>query len=154
MLPGHPDPPVRPITRTALLNGVAAQRNGGKVTKPQVRGSSGAALVARIVADMRLQGLEPDGKESELLGLAEGLQDRILELEAAISAEGLTTVSKSGVVHLHPAVSECRQTRAVLARTLAQIQMADDVRDPVKQKAAQARWREHNKAKAAKAKVL
>lgn len=111
-------------------------------------------MVARIVADMRLQGLEPDGKESELLGLAEGLQDRILELEAAISAEGLTTVSKSGVVHLHPAVSECRQTRAVLARTLAQIQMADDVRDPVKQKAAQARWREHNKAKAAKAKVL
>ncbi len=43
--------------------------------------SEGQELVARIVAEMAANGLEPDGKEQELLGLAEGLADRLAELE-------------------------------------------------------------------------
>ena len=117
------------------------------MTKRQLNGTAGAALVARIQAEMAEEGLEPDAREIELLAQAEAVQDRIMQLEAAIAAEGLTTVSKSGVVHLHPAVAEARQTRAVLARTLAAIQLHDDGKDPVKQKAAQSRWRAHNDAK-------
>lgn len=141
-------PPRGPtLLRKALLNPRAALQNGEKVKNPQVRESSGAALVARVRADMDAEGLVPDGREEELLVLAGDLQDRIVELEDAIAADGLRQVSKSGVVHLHPAVSEVRQTRAVLARALAGVQMQDDTRDPVKQKAAQARWRSHNAAK-------
>jgi hypothetical protein len=93
------------------------------------------------------QGLEPDGRESELLRLAEGLQDRISQLERAIAAEGLTKVTKGGLVRMHPAVAEARQTRGVLARVLSHISMTDSVKNPAKQAAAQSRWREHNLAK-------
>lgn len=113
----------------------------------QVREASGAALVARIRADMDAEGLVPDGREEELLAVAEALQDRIVELEAAIAADGLRHVSESGMVRLHPAVAEVRQTRTALVRALAGIQMSESVKDPVKQKAAEARWRAHNIAK-------
>jgi hypothetical protein len=126
---------------------VPALQKVGKMVKPQVSESAGAALVARVRADMAAEGLEPDGRETELLGVAEDLQDRIVQLEAAIAAEGLTSVSKGGLVRLHPGVAEVRQTRAALARVLANIQMQDDSRDPLKQKAAQSRWRAHNAAK-------
>ena len=115
--------------------------------KPLVEAPLGAALVARIRSEMKSQGLEPDGREEELLTLAEGLQDRIVELESAIAADGLTSVSKTGVVHLHPAVHESRQTRAALARVLSGIQMEDSSKNAVKQAAAQTRWRQHNLAK-------
>jgi len=109
---------------------------------------SGAALVARIRAEMAAEDLEPDGREIELLAIAEGLQDRICELEGLIAGEGMSSTSKSGVVHLNPAVGEARQTRSALARVLG-IQMQRDVKDPVKQRAAQARWSRHNAAKEA-----
>jgi hypothetical protein len=109
---------------------------------------SGAALVARIRAEMAAEDLEPDGKETELLAIAEALQDRICELEWLIAGEGMSSTSKSGVVHLNPAVGEARQTRSALARVLGGIQMQRDVKDPAKQRAAQARWRGHNVAKA------
>ena len=115
--------------------------------KKQVSGSPGAALVARIRAEMAEEGLEPDARETELLDLAADLADRVVELEAAIAADGLTAKSKGGVVRLHPAVVEARQTRAALARVLAGIQMRDEVKNPAKQKAADTRWRSHNLAK-------
>jgi hypothetical protein len=118
-----------------------------KVKKPQVVESAGAALVARIRAEMKSGDLEPDTREEELLTLAEGLQDRIIELELAIAEDGLTSVSRTGVVHLHPAVAESRQTRAALTRVLASIQMEESSKDAVKQAAAQSRWRQHNDAK-------
>ncbi|OKH66260.1 hypothetical protein EB74_04705 [Mycobacterium sp. SWH-M5] len=109
---------------------------------------SGAALVARIRADMDAEGLVPDGREEELLAVAEALQDRIVELEALIAADGLRHVSDSGMVRLHPAVAEVRQTRMALTRALAGIQLADEgSKDPAKQRAAQTRWRAHNMAK-------
>ena len=50
-------------------------------------------------------------------------------------------------MRLNPAAVEARQTRAALARMLANIQMQDDHKNPVKVKAAQSRWRAHNEAK-------
>lgn len=110
---------------------------------------SGAALVARIRAEMAAEDLEPDAKEVELLAIAEALQDRIVELEALIVSEGLSCTSKNGVVHLNPATGEARQTRSALARVLGGIQMQRDAKDPVKQRAAAVRWRGHNAAKGA-----
>lgn len=119
----------------------------GKIVKQQVRDLSGAALVARIRAEMAEEGLEPDAREAEMLVLAADLQDRVLELEGSIGDDGLTSMSKGGIVRLHPAVAEVRQTRAALARVLAGIQMRDEVKNPAKQKAADTRWRSHNIAK-------
>jgi hypothetical protein len=122
-------------------------QTGEKVTNPQVGESSGAALVARLKAEMDAEELEPDGRDVELLSIAEALQDRIVELESLIESEGLSNTSKSGVVHLNPAVGEARQTRVALARVISQIQLHDDGKDPVKQRAANTRWRSHNDAK-------
>ncbi|WP_457142283.1 hypothetical protein [Mycobacterium sp. URHB0021] len=122
-------------------------QNGEKVTNSQVTDSSGAALVARLREEMDAEELEPDAKEVELLSIAEALQDRIVELEGLIDSEGLSNTSKSGVVHLNPAVGEATQTRAALARVISGIQLRDDGKDPVKQRAANSRWRPHNEAK-------
>lgn len=145
-VPGAPPHPPRDTGKTLLIP-VPALHNGGKVKNPLVVESPGVALVARIRDEMKSAGLVPDGREEELLALASGLADRLVELEGAIADDGLTTVSKSGVVHLHPAVCESRQTRAALARVLSGIQMEDSSKDSVKQAAAQSRWRAHNEAK-------
>jgi hypothetical protein len=135
-------------SRRVLVIFVAAMHQRYKIVSMQINKSSGAALVARIRAEMAADQLEPDGREVELLKLAEELQDRIVELEAMIESEGMSAVSKSGVVHMNPAVGEARQTRLALARVLGGVQMTRDPKNPVKQKAAQSRWRAHNEAKA------
>lgn len=109
--------------------------------------SAGAELRRRVVADMQAHGLEPDGREEEVLALAEKLADRLEALERVIEAEGMTWVSKGGVARLHPAIPQARQTTSALARVLSSVQMIDSVKSPVKQAAAQARWRQHNIAK-------
>lgn len=110
--------------------------------------SAGDVLIERITADMREAGLAPDGREFEWLEQARHLANRIAELEECISADGLTVVLNSGRAVLHPAVAEVRQHRAALARVLAGIQMEEtNVKDPTKQKAAQAKWRAHNEAR-------
>jgi hypothetical protein len=108
-------------------------------------------LVARLKAEMDAEDLDPDGKQVELLTIAEALQDRIVELEALIESEGLSNTSKSGVVHLNPAVGEARQTRAALARVISGIQLRDDSKDPVKQRAAYASHRSRTAAKGRRA---
>ena len=129
------------------MKNLAALHTKGKSVKPQVGESPGAALVRRVRKDMAAEQLEPDGREVELLSLAEDLANRVAELEAAIATDGLTSVSKGGLVRLHPAVTEARQSRVALARVLGQIQMRDDAKNPTKQAAADARWRQHNLAK-------
>jgi hypothetical protein len=52
------------------------------------RMGAGSELVARIVVDMHARGLEPDAKKTELLGLAEGLADRLADLEETVELEG------------------------------------------------------------------
>lgn len=107
---------------------------------------SGVALVARIRAEMAAEGLEPDGRETELLSIAAELQDRIVALERSIAEEGMTSTSPSGIIRLHPAVGEVRQSRLALARVLRGVQVERDGKDKVKQKAARARWDKQNGA--------
>jgi hypothetical protein len=113
-----------------------------------VRVSEGQDLVARIVGEMAAHGLEPDAKEQELLAVAEGLADRLAQLEADIEADGRTLVLGSGRVVMNPAVAESRLTRTSLASVLVKISMCEaPAKDPAKQASAQARWRSHNIAK-------
>lgn len=98
---------------------------------------------------MAAHGLEPDAKEVELLALAEGLADRLAELEASVEAEGLSVMLNSGRLVMNPAVAESRMTRTALATVLGRVSMIEGVaKDPVKQAASRARWRAHNLAKA------
>lgn len=110
--------------------------------------SEGRELVQRIVEDMQARGLEPDAKETELLALAEGLADRLADLEDSVAVEGLSVVLNSGRIVMNPAVSESRMTRTSLATVLGRISMEEGhTKDPAKVKAAQKRWQQHNIAK-------
>ncbi|HWY01329.1 MAG TPA: hypothetical protein VNY55_16050 [Mycobacterium sp.] len=110
--------------------------------------TEGAELVARIVADMHAHGLEPDSKEAELLALAEGLADRLAELEQDIEVDGRSMVLSSGRVVMNPAVAESRMTRTSLAGVLSRVSMVEGrEKDPQKVAAAQKRWLQHNIAK-------
>jgi len=80
--PSHLIPPRHPLlARPGLWIPLDALRlalfglDTGEMTSP------GAELVARVVADMRANGLEPDRREVELLSLAEKLADRLDALE-------------------------------------------------------------------------
>ena len=66
---------------------------------------------------------------------------RIGELEAAISADGLTSTSRRGLVRLHPGVVEVRQSRVALTRVLSDMGCVTIQRTPVKQTAADRRCR-------------
>ena len=116
------------------------------MTKQQVSETTGAALVARIRAEMAAEGLEPDGRESSCWASLRALRTGSPSLRRRLR-RGLTSTSKGGLVRLHPAVAAVRQTRSALARVLSGVQMSDGTKDPVKQAAAQARWRSHNEAK-------
>jgi hypothetical protein len=59
--------------------------------------SVGAQLVQSVVDDMRDHGLEPTGKERELLCIAEKLADRQAKLERIVEADGMSYISKSRV---------------------------------------------------------
>jgi hypothetical protein len=50
-------------------------------------------------------------------------------------------------VLLNPCVAEARQHAAALARVLSGVQMERSTKDPVKQRAAATKWRQHNLAK-------
>ncbi|BCW85045.1 hypothetical protein NicSoilE8_27180 [Arthrobacter sp. NicSoilE8] len=62
--------------------------------------------------------------EHELALLEEAcrVRDRIVQLDAAVSADGLMLASPQGS-RVHPAVGEARQQRLVLARLLATLQI-------------------------------
>jgi hypothetical protein len=101
---------------------------------------------------MAAKDLEPDAREEGLLLQIRQVADDIAELRERIAAEGLTfkPSSPGGPPRMHPAAAEIRQSRAVLARLLSLIQLEDTVRNPIKQKAANTRWRQHNLALAAR----
>lgn len=108
----------------------------------------GEELVANIRAEMAAKDLEPDAREEGLLLQIRQVADDIAELRERIAAEGLTfkPATPGGPPRMHPAAAEIRQSRAVLARLLSQIQLEESVRNPVKRKAANTRWRAHNLA--------
>lgn len=108
---------------------------------------AGAELIARITSEMKAAGLEPDGREAELLDQAGRLADRIAAMETALADDGLRVTLGSGRVVPHPFIAEIRQHRMALTRCLAGVQMEDTTKDATKQRAASARWRAHNIAK-------
>ncbi|GAA4766120.1 P27 family phage terminase small subunit [Citricoccus nitrophenolicus] len=75
--------------------------------------AAGKALWSNTVADFELSNVE-------LAGLEEACRtrDRIKELDAAVTKDGLMITSSQGL-RLHPAVAESRQQRLALARLLA-----------------------------------
>ncbi len=130
-------------------------RPRGSTVTPQVSDgpTPGDDLVALIRSEMSAKNLEPDAREEGLLEQIRQISDEIAELDARIEAEGLTfkPATPGGPPRMHPAVAEKRQNRSVLARLLSQIQLEESVRNPVKAKAANTRWRSHNLARAARA---
>ena len=83
--------------------------------------------------------------------------DALEALDAVLREEGFTASGSAGQRVIHPAVAEARQQRLVLARLLAALNLpaedggvsilrASSVRA---QAANQARWKSHNRAKAA-----
>ncbi|MGO8964994.1 ArsR/SmtB family transcription factor [Mycobacterium sp.] len=134
-------------------------RPRGSVTKLHVSGPSpgvvtaGEELVTRLRAELDAKGLEADAREEGLLIQIAQVADDIAELRQLVDAEGQTfpPATRGGVPRLHPAVAEIRQSRAVLARLLSQISLEESTRNPIKQKAANTRWRSHQMAKARQA---
>jgi hypothetical protein len=108
----------------------------------------GAALVARLRGEMAEQHLIPTSSEEELLAVAKDLADRIERLQRMVAADGERKKMKDGRVQLHPALAEIRQCEATLSRVVNGIQTMEAApKNPVKQRAAQTRWRAHNLAR-------
>ncbi len=111
--------------------------------------TAGARLVESIEGEMAAIGIEPDARERVLLLRAAALADRIELLEAIVDREGLMVTSPNGHGKIHPAAVEARACSVALPRVLGGIVIGDSTtgKDPVKQKAAQTRWRVHNELK-------
>ena len=109
-------------------------------------GKAGKALAESILADLAAAGLEPDAREASAIQSAGLLRDREVELETVIAKDGLTLISSTGVVRMHPAVAERRQTSVALTRILSAVALADTTSDSGKvksarhQRAAAVRW--------------
>jgi DNA-binding Lrp family transcriptional regulator len=112
---------------------------------PQV--SRGDALVERLRGEMAGEGLIPTSGEEELLAVARNLADRIELLQQIVAVDGERRSMKDGRVQLHPALAEIRQCEATLSRVVNGIQTMEVApKNPVKQRAAQTRWRAHRLA--------
>jgi hypothetical protein len=118
--------------------------------KREPKQTPGQLMVSAILAEMAEVGCEPDSKEQVLLDTARKLVDRLDALERILAKDKLMLTSPSGVVRMHPAAIEHRQLASSLARVLANVVIGDSSagKSPVKQRAAQTRWRSHNLAKA------
>jgi hypothetical protein len=102
-------------------------------------------LWKRIVSDVAPE-LELDQRDFAVLARAARTADRIAELDAAISGDGLVLVNRKGDTRLHPAAAELRLCEASLARLLGGIDLdvAAGGQSAVSRrarKAAQERWR-------------
>lgn len=134
-------------------------RPRGSVTKLPVsvaiggNSSAGEQLVAGLRAELDAKGLEADARETGLLIQIRDVADEIAELRHTIDAEGHTfaPATKNGPPRAHPLIAELRQSRALLGRLLSLIQLEETVRNPIKQKAAATRWRQHNLQRARQA---
>lgn len=130
-----------------------AQLNGGKAGGDSLGAEGIAALMAcyvtagdKLVAEIRAEldgkGLEPDAREEGLLAEIRATADLIAAAQKRIDADGLVfaPARKGGPPRAHPLLSEIRGQRAVLARLLSQISLEEGTKNPVKVKAANARW--------------
>jgi hypothetical protein len=111
---------------------------------PSGVGAAGRALWKRIVGDVAPE-LELDQRDFAVLARAAKTADRIAELDAALSGDGLVLVNGKGDVRLHPAAAELRLLETSLARLLGGIDLDDAAssQSAVSRRAraaAQARW--------------
>jgi hypothetical protein len=126
-----------------------ATKPGPQRVSPQVNGgmSRGDSLVARLRGEMAEQGLIPTSVEEAHLVTAKDLADRIELLQAMVATDGERRKLKDGRMQLHPALAEMRQCESVLTRVVSAVQTMDAApKNPVKQKAANTRWRAHKLA--------
>lgn len=118
-------------------------------------GPSGRALVGALAAELGDEH-EYDARESELIDLAARLADRLAALEDMIAADGLRLVSATGVVKVHPAASEHRQTAIALAKVLDTVKLPDEAasgsspRSVRKSRAAHRRWENERRRREAR----
>ncbi|MBU3064084.1 hypothetical protein KO481_21445 [Nocardia sp. NEAU-G5] len=103
--------------------------------------SAGDLLVESLLQDFDDAGLEPDSRGRELLEAVRALRDRMESLQAAIAAEGETSVSSSGMVRLHPGIAEHRAHARTLSLLLAKLEVGAPEKNSAKVRAAEASWR-------------
>lgn len=112
-------------------------------------GSAGRALLTDVLTQLAEDDLQPDARDRALLDAAARLADRMHDLRGMVDREGASATSPTGIIRLHPAIAEHRNTAVALTKVLSGVSFhAEAVRSPVKQRAAQTRWRAHNAAKA------
>ncbi|MEJ7894371.1 MAG: P27 family phage terminase small subunit [Solirubrobacteraceae bacterium] len=100
--------------------------------------------------------MELDERETAVLGLACRQADDVAALEAVLARDGVVVEGSSGQPRLSGVVSELRQARLATAKLLGELQLPDAAEQPASasskraQKAAHARWAEHNARKQAR----
>lgn len=120
------------------------------VKKKQSEQSAGDRLLAGITAELVEDGVQLDAREEALLVTARQLVNRMDVLEAIIARDGVMVTTEAGV-KVHPAATEHRLCATTLPRILGGIGAGDTSagsKDPIKQRAATARWASHNRLKA------
>lgn len=119
--------------------------------------SPGAQMVANIIEEMLEAGVQPDAKENALLSTACSLVDRLAALESLIVRDGELIPGPNGTTRVHPAVSEYRQYAATLPKVLSGIVIGDSAsgiaKNPVKQRAANARWERRDRLEQSRLKL-
>jgi P27 family predicted phage terminase small subunit len=127
---------------------VAQQRNP-KV--PQGLHKAGQGLWKAVLGDLASD-WELTVAELHVLERACECADRIDELEAEISSDGLTTEGSRGQTILHPAVAECRQWKLTEAKLLGSLDLAPPTEpSPVQTRASRAattRWSRERRERA------
>jgi predicted DNA-binding transcriptional regulator YafY len=141
-------------SQPTVLRDIAKLRRDGLVIRLDTQDvsssqvSRGESLVERLRDEMAEQGLVPTSNEVELLAVVKDLADRIELLQRIVAVDGDRRKLKDGSIRLHPGLAEIRQCESTLARVLGGIStMAEPQKDPVKQRAANTRWRSHQLAK-------
>lgn len=82
-----------------------------------------------------------DAAELELLAQACGAADRVAELGEKIRAEGVTVMSRSGVMKPNPHLSYELAGRQFISKTLRQLGLVDTPRRPVGRPSEGIGWR-------------
>jgi hypothetical protein len=92
---------------------------------PSGVGVAGRRLWKSVVEDANGQGIDLDSLELSYLDDACRLTDRLEQMEAELAASptGFMVKGYQGQPVAHPLISECRQTRALRALTLARIKV-------------------------------
>ncbi len=92
-----------------------------KPSPPRGLATRGRSFWRRVTADYAL-----DVAEAELLVEVCRALDECEALAAVVEEQGRTVAGSRGQIVAHPALAELRQTRLMLGRLLAQLELPDD----------------------------